>query len=199
MLIYLGTCLGQDLRKLVYDGASPTQLVGIDKYPQFGEIGLQLFQDGTTFGDNFHTADIFGEDKSSILHKTKGTWDIVASAQLLHAFDWNKQKQVVRLMFELARGKGSWLVGLLAGDLQGHAVPVLPPLVPAGITVERYIHSAETLRTLFEESANEASLSINILIRYQEDPESLYATEIAQGFFTSEDARLLFYFVEILS
>lgn len=197
-LIDLGTCLGQDIRKLIHDGVQPAQLLGVDKYPQFLTVGHHLFQDHAATQSCFQAADIFDGDEKGVLSTTAGTWDIVASAQLLHAFDWAKQKQVVKLMFQLARGKGSWLAGLLTGGLKGHSVPVPPPLVPVGVHVERYIHSAETLRQLFQEAADEVGLSISIGVGYQEDPESLYTTEITKGFFTTPDARLLFYFVEIL-
>lgn len=197
-LIDLGTCLGQDIRKLIHDGAKPTQLLGIDKYPQFLSVGYELFRDYSITKSCFHPADLFAVDKSSMLNMSKGSWDIVASAQVLHSFDWDKQKQVIKLMFQLARGQGSWLAGLLAGGLQGHSVPVPPPLVPAGVHVERYIHSAATLRDIFQEAAAEANISVSIQVAYQEDPNSLYTREITKGFFTEPDSRLLFYFVEIL-
>jgi SAM-dependent methyltransferase len=197
-LIDLGTGLGQDVRKLIHDGVAPEQLLGVDKYPQFFTVGHELFQDHAITKSCFRAADLFVEGEKSILVATKGTWDIVTSAQLLHAFDWAKQKQVASLMFQLARGKGSWIAGLLTGGLKGHSVPVPPPLVPVGVHVERYIHSAETLRQLFQEAADEANISVSIDVRCQEDPKSLYTTELTKGFFASPDAKLLFYFVEIL-
>lgn len=197
-LIDLGTCLGQDIRKLIHDGAKPEQLLGIDKYPQFLNVGYELFRDYSATRSCFHPADLFAVDENSVLNTTRGSWDIVASAQVLHSFDWDKQKQLIKLMFQLARGKGSWLAGLLAGGLKGHSVPVPPPLVPAGVHVERFIHSTETLRKIFQEAADEAGVSVSILVEYQEDPNSLYTREITKGFFTEPDSKLVFYFVEIL-
>lgn len=41
----LGTCLGQDVRKLIFDGAPVDSVYGTDLLAEFVEIGYDLFRD----------------------------------------------------------------------------------------------------------------------------------------------------------
>lgn len=198
MLIDIGTCLGQDLRKLVLDGAASSQLFGVDKIGQFEELGFNFFRDNNNFANVFAEADILSEDEGSALLQTIGTWDIVTSSMFLHAFDWRTQVAIVKKMMTLAKGKGSWIVGLFAGDVESQEVPVLPPLVPEGMKVTRFIHNKQSLRRLFEEAQVGMSMKLKVEVDVQEDEKSVYTQEIQSGFFTTEKARLLFYFVEIV-
>ncbi|KAH7074915.1 hypothetical protein BKA63DRAFT_444408 [Paraphoma chrysanthemicola] len=198
VLVDLGTCLGQDLRKLVHDGASPRQLLGIDKFPQFAEIGFSFFRDSEKMNGRFLTADVFEHDESDALNETKGTWEVVTSSMFLHSFDWETQKVAVRKMFELARAKDSWLMGLMGGDLEEQDVPILPPLVPENVRVSRFIHSTTSLSRLLMEVGHELGRTITVHTSYQEDKESTYTKALAESYFASGKARLLFYFVEIL-
>ena len=196
-LIDLGTCLGQDIRKLIYDGVSPSQLCGVDKYSQFFDVGNALFGDKDNTEAIFKTGDLLA-DEDPLWSDTTHQWDIVISCQLLHAFDLRTQERVVRRMLSLAKGTGSWLFGVLAGDLDAHEVPVLPPLVPEGCKVTRYIHNVETLRNLFERICEEDGVSAKVIISVQEDPDSTYTKELRSGYFTTANARILSYSVELL-
>ncbi|KAF2185799.1 hypothetical protein K469DRAFT_687644 [Zopfia rhizophila CBS 207.26] len=198
ILIDLGTCLGQDLRKLVYDGAASSQLLGIDKFPQFADIGYSFFQDAEEMKDCFVTADVFVADERDTLSMSKGTWDIVTSSMFLHSFDWDGQVAAVKKMFGLAEGKGSWIMGLIAADMEEQKVPILPPIVPEGVKMSRYVHNKESLSRLFQDVSKELGIEVTIEMSYQEDVESAYTHALQTSFFATMEARLLFYMVEIV-
>jgi hypothetical protein len=85
-LIDLGTCFGQDLRKLAHDDVSPSQLLGVDVFSAFEQNGQQFFRDADRFVGRFRTADIFATDSGlSELERSK---DIVTSMMFLYSFDW---------------------------------------------------------------------------------------------------------------
>jgi SAM-dependent methyltransferase len=196
MLIDIGTGLGQDLRKLVLDGAAPSQLFGVDKLGQFEELSFNFFRDNNNFANVFTEADILSQDKDNALLQTIGTWDIVTSSMFLHAFDWQTQVAIVKKMMTLAKGKGSWMIGMLAGDIKSQEVPI--PAVLEGMKVTRFIHNEQSLRRLFEEAQVGMSMKLKVEVDIQEDEKSVYTKELQSGFFTTEKARLFFYFVEIV-
>ncbi|KAF2279510.1 uncharacterized protein EI97DRAFT_350775, partial [Westerdykella ornata] len=169
LLIDLGTCLGQDMRKLIYDGAESCQLLGVDKCPQFEMVGYELFRDADKMKGRFICADILATDLDNPLEKTRGTWEIVVSSMLLHSFDWNIQTAIVKKMMGLTSGKGAWTIGLLAGDLEEHEVPIPPPLVPEGVKMTRFIHSKESLERIFKTVSAELQVEVKIQVSYQED------------------------------
>jgi hypothetical protein len=41
----LGTCLGQDARKLIHDGIHPSSVYGSDLFPAYENAGFSLFKD----------------------------------------------------------------------------------------------------------------------------------------------------------
>ena len=54
----LGCCLGQDLRKLVVDGAPAENLHGLDLEGRFIDLGYDLFRDHETLQSRFVVADL---------------------------------------------------------------------------------------------------------------------------------------------
>jgi hypothetical protein len=86
-LIDIGTCFGQYLRKLVFDGVSSSQLRGADVFVAFEKIGHDFFSDAGVFSGRFIEADIFSEH--SAISELSDSQDVVASTMFLHSFDWN--------------------------------------------------------------------------------------------------------------
>ena len=96
----IGCCMGQDIRKLVYDGAPSENTYASDLKTQFWDMGYELFLDKSSLKTTFVEADIF-DDKSG-LQELAGKFDIVHAASFFHLFDWDGQiaaaKRVVELM-----------------------------------------------------------------------------------------------------
>lgn len=97
----LGTCLGQDLRKLVFDGASPQTLYGLDAFPEYEDVGHELFHDADTLQNHFIAADIFDEAVGSKLAMTEGTWDVISIIMFLHIYDWDTQVRACKRILKL--------------------------------------------------------------------------------------------------
>jgi hypothetical protein len=167
---------------------------GIDKFSAFGKIGCDFFRDGEVMQERFGTVDFLDQGEVEKLDK----FDVVSSSMFLHAFSLPTQIIAINHMFALTRGPGSWLMGLVAGDVEAQDVRIMPPLVPEGVVRSRYVHSAESLRGALEEVGRERGVRVRVWTGYQEEAESTYTKALGRSFFATERARLVFYLVEIL-
>ena len=113
----LGCCFGQEIRRLVYDGAPQSHLYGADLRPEFFELGYKLFRDASTFKARFLAADIF--DLSSPLAELYGKVDIIYVGSFLHLFNYEQQVAVCKRIVKLLREKkGSVVLGRQAGNVE---------------------------------------------------------------------------------
>jgi len=99
----LGCCFGQELRKLVADGAPPENLYGADLNPEFFDLGYKLFRDKDTLTSKFIAADIF--DPGSELHELDGKIDILYAGSFLHLFSYEGQINACKAIVKLLRDK----------------------------------------------------------------------------------------------
>src|ERR1700712_3668202 len=68
----LGCCLGQDVRKLLFDGVDPTRVYGADLRPEFIDMSYELFRDEDKLPRSEHfiaPADVFDFSGESELSK----------------------------------------------------------------------------------------------------------------------------------
>ena len=199
----LGTCLGQDLRKLAFDGVPVQSLYGSDIFPDYEHAGHQLFRDGDRFTDRFIAADIFEEDvEKSGLVKTEGSWDFINIIMFLHIYDWPTQIQACkRILKLLSRKPGSMVIGAQTGSTQPGEQVVKPPLVAEGEYRTIYRHSDETFVEMWRLVGKEAGIDLKVDVVYddQEDRERR-AKEEEMGekgkFFLGAEQRRLFFTVE---
>nr|UOK93806.1 atlF [Penicillium chrysogenum] len=77
-LLDLGCAFGQELRRLIYDGAPCSSLYGSDIRPEFLELGCDLFLDHDNMSDQLIGADIT-DDKSELVVRLKGELDMPGS------------------------------------------------------------------------------------------------------------------------
>ncbi|KAI8957291.1 hypothetical protein F5Y11DRAFT_360944 [Daldinia sp. FL1419] len=120
LFLDIGTCFGQDLRKLVYDGALANRIWASDINSDFIELGFKLFNDvdkwpkdhflcpgnllSNSPGDRLMVLD----DKVTILH----------TAHIFHLFNLEDQKAVVDRCLRLLRkdtGKPVLVIGIQGG------------------------------------------------------------------------------------
>ena len=146
-LLDVGCCFGQDLRKLVIDGAPGSQLVGVELKPEFIDLGYDLFMDRKTYKGRFVAGDIFEDTPGSAVKALDGTIDIVHIASFLHLFGWDEQlKAAVRLVKFLKRKPGTIILGRQLGSSKPGEYP--HPASAAGVT---YLHDQKTFRKLWTE------------------------------------------------
>ncbi|ORY13132.1 hypothetical protein BCR34DRAFT_623932 [Clohesyomyces aquaticus] len=111
----IGCCVGQDIRKLVFDGAPSENTFGSDLQQGFLDIGYDLFLDKLTLKTTFIAANIFAED--SDLEQLDGKIDIAHAASFFHLFNREEQIQVAKRLVTILKPKpGSLLVGRMLGS-----------------------------------------------------------------------------------
>ena len=199
----LGTCLGQDLRKLVMDGVSPDVLYGFDYFTEYEEAGHELFRDADRFQGRFIAGDLFDESSDSALEKTAGSWDIVNVFMLLHMYDWATQVRACkRILKLLVKKRGSMVIGAQTGSVQAGDFHLKPPLVAEGEERTLFRQNLETFRQMWESVGADEGMRLKIEVEYdgQEEREAR-AREDREGgkqkFFSGSEQRRLFFTVTI--
>lgn len=146
----LGCCLGQDIRKLIFDGADPSRLRGADLRPEFIEVGYSLFGDKSTFPPSHFIApaDVFDFSPSSPLAQLDGKVGILHVCAVFHLFTLEGQKQLAQRVLRLLSPQRKKV--LLLGGQAAH--------INAGEwggNRPRYRHNEETWRRLWEDVVSE--------------------------------------------
>lgn len=202
-LLDLGTCLGQDLRKLVADGAPPDQLFGTDLFPEYEAIGHELFRDSDTFKGRFIAADLFDNSAESALAESAGTWDVVNIVMFLHIWDWDTQVVACKRILGLLSPKpGSMVIGAQTGSTQPGELVLKPPYVAEGEERRIYRHSLATFREMWVKVGKEEGVELKVEVDYddQETRDTL-AQEHEKGernffFKPGPQERKLFFTIE---
>lgn len=118
----LGCCFGQDIRRLVADGAPAENCYGSDLKLDFMQLGYELFKDKNTLKAGFIAGDVF--DQKSLTQELDGQIDIIHTAAFFHLFDLEGQKQIARRVVRLLKPlKGSLLVGRQVGNVTSGQFP----------------------------------------------------------------------------
>ncbi|CAI7598061.1 unnamed protein product [Penicillium pancosmium] len=178
----LGCCFGQDIRKLVADGASSDNLLGADTEGRFADLGYDLFKDSGTLKARFYTQSIFDE---VFLPEWHGKVDVIYLGSFLHLFDFEKQKIVVSQLTKLLRRKkGSLVFGRNLGADQGGAFRM------NALGWDLYRHSEQTIRKLWAEAPDGDWAVSAELTRYQSEGwddgrRSWQGDEIKQMYFSA--------------
>lgn len=199
-LIDVGTCFGQDLRKLAYDGVPPNQLLGSDVLAAFEAIGQAFFRDSARFAGRFKAADIFAVERSA--PELLGAHDVVTATMVLHSFDWATQALACKSLIALARGRGSWIMGGLSAGAPARAGEhwLEPPFVPAGVRKNVYRHDRESFVRLWQEVGRELGVELDVFADYEAGASEARraAEEGGASFFGAAELRLLWFRVVIL-
>ena len=123
-LLDVGCCFGQDIRKLVVDGAPAENINGTDVEGEFISLGYDLFGDRDTLKSTFLTKDML--DSTAGWEDFNGQMDMIFINSFLHLFDWAGQVKAARQLAKLLRPKhGSVIVGRQLGSLASGEFPNL--------------------------------------------------------------------------
>lgn len=87
----VGTCLGQDIRKLIFDGAHLNHLYGAHILPQFISRGYDLFLDSAKLRRAQFLAPVDIFHPTSRLSDFSGRVDVLHANSLVHLFSWEDQ------------------------------------------------------------------------------------------------------------
>ena len=167
-LLDIGTCVGQDFRKLVLDGAPVHAVWGSDYFADFEAAGHALFRDADTFRNRFIAADLLDESRDSRLVATEGTWDVISINMFLHVFDWDMQVRACkRILKLLSNNKGSMTMGVQTGSTEAGEFVLKPPNVLEETKV--YRQSMETFRKMWEEVGRDAGVDLKVEVEYEDE------------------------------
>lgn len=160
-LLDMGCCFGQDIRKLVSDGASGQNLTGTELEPVFVELGYELFQDRETLGARFETGDVFAEGCYGLEY---GTFDFVHTGSFFHQFTWQEQVEALRKCLRLLKPKGgSMLIGRqIAAEEPG---TIQHAQLRSG---EAYNHDVQTWKKLVAEVTGQIGLNVKVEVELDE-------------------------------
>ena len=157
----LGCCFGQDIRKLIHDGAPSENILGVDTEPRFLELGYELFGDREKLKARFHTQDVFDEN---FLAEWRGKIDIIFLGSFLHLFSFEQQKVIIAQLVKVLRKRKDVLVfGRHLATERGGV------LRTNSLGWSLYHHSPETIRQLWETApVGEWEVSAK-LVRYESE------------------------------
>ena len=120
-LLDIGCCFGQDVRKLVHDGAPPDNLFACDLECRFIELGYQLFADRDSLRAHFFTANVLEENGA--LKNMEGNFDFIHLGSLLHLFTLEDQSRACEQIAKLLKPQsGSTVCGRQIGNVEASSV-----------------------------------------------------------------------------
>ncbi len=157
----IGFFLGQDIRKLVADGAPSQNIYGVELEAPFIELGYDLFRDRATLQAQFMAGDIFDLNNSNISHSIIGEMDYIYLGMILHVFDRHKQRLLLENCIRILKPQaGALILREAVGDMEGLQVP-------AG----NFMHSNETFRQMWEEISERTGLKFDCRLTLDNDFE----------------------------
>ena len=110
----VGCFIGQDIRRLVADGAPSERLYAVDVVSHW-DLGFEMYRDRDRFSStHFIEADIMFP--TAELNALKGTVDVISITHVLHQWDWADQVRAVKRLVELSSGQGALVVGFQIGS-----------------------------------------------------------------------------------
>ncbi|KAL8644840.1 MAG: hypothetical protein Q9210_007044 [Variospora velana] len=203
-LLDLGTCLGQDLRKLVADGAPLDSLWGSDYFSEYEAAGHGLFRDADRFRNRFIVADLYDESDASVLQKTAGTWDVINIIMFLHIYDRTTQLRACKRILQLlSPATGSMVIGAQSATTEPGELRLKPPMVAEGEEKTVYRHSLETFTEMWKEVGRDERVKLDIWVGYDDDADRQRRAEEEKErgrdrFFSGPTQRRLFFTVTII-
>ncbi|KIW23656.1 uncharacterized protein PV07_11839 [Cladophialophora immunda] len=158
----LGCCLGQDIRKLIFDGGDASRIYGADLRPEFIEVGYELFRDEDRLPRAQHfvaPADVFDfSPESELSRKCDGRVGILHSTSVFHLFDWDQQVTMACRCLQLMTTTNGRV--LICGCQVGNEHPgEFPRRLGGG---SRYRHNEESWKKMWDEVVRQESTKYKI-------------------------------------
>ncbi|KAK7978172.1 methyltransferase domain-containing protein [Apiospora saccharicola] len=173
----VGCGLGQDIRKLIQDGAPKTSVMGTDLLSGLLESGQELFQDTNALplDQALFAADFLDTSDSNVLRKAglDGTVDIIHATMFLHCFDRPTQLRACQRILALLKTQpGVMIVGKQGGvssTAEGREHPVKGPMGQVGGVVRtNFLHNVDSFRALWDEVGAATGTRWDVQVREEE-------------------------------
>ena len=188
-LLDLGSCLGQDIRKCIFDGAPSGNLYASDVFPEYEQLAYDFFKDEDFFPrGHFLAEDVLADNDSfsyGPLMSTlgPGQTDMISITMFLHIFGYaNQLKVATRILRLLSHKPGSLVIGSQAGAEQAGEIDLKPPFSTNEKGEKRtvYRHNPQTFRHLWEEAGRAAGVPLKVSAVFQSS--SAFLTRVDSAF-----------------
>lgn len=175
-LLDLGSCLGQDIRKCIFDGAPPDNLYASDLFSEYEQLAYDFFRDEDRLPKgHFLVEDILAENDSfsyGPLMTTlgPGQTDIITITMFLHVFNYSNQlKAATRILRLLSHKPGSLVVGSQAGATAAGEIDLKPPFAANKKGEKRtvYRHNSQTFEHLWQQAGKAAGVPLKVSAVFQ--------------------------------
>lgn len=184
----IGCCIGQDIRKLVYDGAPSENMYASDLKGQFWDIGYELFLDKSSLKATFVEADIF--DDNSGLQQFTNKFDIIHAASFFHLFDWDGQVAAAKKIISLLNpGSKSLILGRQAGRTEAGDFTA-----QVEQTKSRYWHNPESWAKLWKQVGHETGTEWKVEADF-DDRTDLFRNKCGMADFIPQDTKFMSFIV----
>ncbi|KJX99669.1 methyltransferase domain-containing protein [Zymoseptoria brevis] len=170
-LLDVACCFGQDVRKLVYDGAPITNVFGSELEQRFVDLGFDLFQDRDRLAGQFTAGDLFSDDLGGLAGKQ---FDMIHAASFFHLFSWKDQVDVMSRTVRLLKPKsGSVIFGrqTAVDEAREQDHPANPR------SGKMYRHDDSTFRKLVKEVGEVTKVDLKVEIKRMEVREELMSSD----------------------
>lgn len=153
LFLDVGACLGQDIRKLITDGAPAHSVAGAELSTTFIELGYELFRDRPdevrVVQADILAPDLLIDGGSSPLAAWRGHLRIVQLGMILHLFGWEEQVAAFINAIGLLRDEpGVLIIGQATGNVDGLETTTL---TPGGADRSTWKHNADTFARLIRD------------------------------------------------
>ena len=112
-LLDVGCFLGQDLRRLVADGAPSDRLYAVDIVNHW-DLGYEMFRDRHAFTAHYIEADILYPNAA--LSALRGSVNIISITHVLHQWEWDDQVKALEQLTRLTN-PGAMVIGFQVGSV----------------------------------------------------------------------------------
>ena len=189
-LLDLGSCLGQDIRKCVYDGAPASNLYASDLITEYEDLSYDFWQDRDRFPKGHYIAeDILAENHqfsagNLMMTLGPGQTDIIAINMFLHLFDYaNQLKVATRILRLLSHKPGSLILGSQAGVAEAKEQPLKPPFdnTKEGEKRTGFRHSPSSFTNLWQDAGVAAGVPLKVSAVFQTPEKGLQPVQVDSG------------------
>ena len=175
-MLDLGSCLGQDIRKCIFDGAPAENLYASDLFIEYESLSYDLWRDDDVFRPCQFLADDILADNDSFTQGPlmtqigPGQLDIISITMFLHLFNWQNQlRAATRILRLLSHRPGSLILGSQAGSVNAGELPLKPPFADVAGVDKRTVfrHNPESFERLWVEAGKAVGVPLRVTAVFQ--------------------------------
>lgn len=185
-LLDVGACLGQDLRKCIFDGAPADSLYASDVFPEYQNLAYDLWRDqdrlptGHFFTDNILADNETFTSGPLMTHLGPGQVDIISITMFLHLFNYENQlKTATRILRLLSYKPGSIILGSQAGSIESGEQTLKPPFHRSEDGSRRTVfrHNPESFKLLWKEAGRMTGVPLKVSAVLQKSSDFLFGAD----------------------